>query len=97
MSGIYQALFSMAINGDLWRAATINGILVAESLGYYNALETIGRALRLGAVASGVSGNGPSIYAIFRPGEEGPFIDYISSTWSYYLVTKLVEIRYLVS
>ncbi|WP_243674595.1 hypothetical protein [Vulcanisaeta distributa] len=98
LSGIYQALFSMAINGDLWRAATINGILVAESLGYYNALEIIGRALRLGAVASGVSGNGPSIYAVFRPGEEGPFIDYISSTWGgYYLVTKLVEIRYLVS
>ncbi|WP_243671539.1 hypothetical protein [Vulcanisaeta sp. JCM 16161] len=96
LSGIYQALFNMALGGDLWRAATINGILVAESLGYYNALETIGTALRLGAVASGVSGNGPSIYAVFKPGEEGPFIDYIRSTWGYYLVTRLVETRYLV-
>ncbi|WP_243679323.1 hypothetical protein [Vulcanisaeta distributa] len=79
-------------------AATINGILVAESLGYYNALETIGAALRLGAVASGVSGNGPAIYAVFKPGEEGgPFIDYIRNTWGYYIVTRLVETRYLVS
>lgn len=97
--GLYQALFNMALNGDLWRAATINGILVAESLGYHNALETIGTALRLGAVSSGVSGNGPAIYAVFKPGEEGgPFIDYIRNTWGgYYIVTRLVETRYLVS
>ena len=97
LSGIYQVLFDMALGGDLWRAATINGILVAESLGYHNALESIGVALRLGAVASGVSGNGPSVYAVFKPGEEGPFIDYIRSTWGYYLVTSLVGIRYSIS
>lgn len=97
LSGLYQALFNIALNGDLWRAATINGILVAESLGYHNALETIGIALRLGAVSSGVSGNGPAVYAVFKPGEEGPFIDYIRNTWGYYIVTRLVETRYLVS
>ncbi|ADY01632.1 shikimate kinase [Vulcanisaeta moutnovskia 768-28] len=96
LSGIYQALFNMALSGDLWRAATINGMLIAESLEYHNALKAIGVALRLGAVASGVSGNGPSIYAIFKAGEEGPFIDYIRSTWGYHLITSLVGIRYLV-
>ncbi len=97
LSGIYRELFSIALNGDLWRVATINGILVAESLGYHRALETIGAAMRLGALASGVSGNGPSIYAVFKPGDEGPFIDYIRSTWGYYLVTRLVGTRYLLS
>ncbi len=96
LSGVYRELFSMALNGDLWRAATMNGVLVAEALGYHRALETIGAAMRLGALASGVSGNGPSIYAVFRPGDEGPFIDYIGNTWKYYLVTKLVSTRYLV-
>jgi GHMP kinases C terminal. len=65
--------------------------LVAESLGYHKALETIGAALRLGALASGVSGNGPSVYAVFKPGEEGPFIDYIINSWGYYLTTVFVE------
>ena len=97
LSGVYRELFGMALNGDLWRVATINGILVAESLGYYRALETIGAAMRLGALASGVSGNGPSIYAVFKPGDEGPFIDYIRNTWGYYLITRLVGIRYLLS
>ncbi len=94
LTGLYTALFDMAVNGDLWRAATINGILVAESLGYHRALETIGAALRMGATASGVSGNGPSVYAVFKPGEEGPFIDYIMSTWGYYLATGFVSTRF---
>ncbi|KUO89463.1 shikimate kinase [Vulcanisaeta sp. EB80] len=91
LSGIYTSLFSIAQSGDIWRAATVNGILVAESLGYHKALETIGAALRLGALASGVSGNGPSVYAVFKPGEEGPFIDYIINSWGYYLITVFVE------
>jgi len=95
LSSIYTPLFEMARNGDVWRAATINGILVAESLGYYRALETISAALRLGALASGVSGNGPSIYAVFKPGEEGPFIDYIINSWGYYLTTNFVEPTHL--
>ncbi|MFB6470154.1 MAG: shikimate kinase [Vulcanisaeta sp. AZ3] len=96
LSGVYSALFEMAVNGDLWRAATINGMLVAEALGYHRALETISNALRLGALASAVSGNGPSIYAVFKAGEEGPFVDYVVSSWGYYLTTSLVGPRYSV-
>ncbi len=96
LSRIYRELFNIALNGDLWRATTINGILVAESLMYYRSLETIGAALGLGAVAAGVSGNGPSVFAIFKPGEEGPFIDYVEENWGYYLVTNPVNTRYIV-
>lgn len=96
LSGIYRELFNIALNGDLWRATTINGILVAESLRYHRALDTIGAALGLGAVTAGVSGNGPAIFAMFKPGEEGPFIDYVERNWGYYLLTNPVGARYIV-
>ena len=93
LTPIYKEIFNLALNGDLWRATIINGILVAESLGYLDAIPFISNALIKGAIASGVSGNGPSVFAIFKPGEEGPFIDYVEQNWNYYLVTRFVNIR----
>ncbi len=82
---------NLALNGDLWRVTTINGILVVESLGYWNAVPFISTALSKGAVASGVSGNGPSVFAVFKSGEEGSFLDYVENNWGYYLVSKFVN------
>ncbi len=73
---LFREIFSIAIRGDILTAMRLNGIAVAEILGYE--IEPIRKALRLGALAAGVSGNGPSIFAITKKGEEGPVIDLFS-------------------
>ncbi len=93
LSGIFAEIFEMAFNGDLWRAAVLNGLLVAESLGYYKAIKAIGKALSLGALACGVSGNGPTIYAVFKKGEEGVFVDYVEEEWGYHMEVEFVPPR----
>jgi shikimate kinase len=40
--------------------------------------EILERAERLGALASGVSGNGPSLFAITKEGDEGPIVEEFS-------------------
>ncbi|WP_238375047.1 shikimate kinase [Vulcanisaeta thermophila] len=51
LAPIYEELFHRALHGDLWEAATINGILVALSLGYHDELRTINEAIRLGVLS----------------------------------------------
>ncbi|MCD6248552.1 MAG: shikimate kinase [Hadesarchaea archaeon] len=54
----------MALNGNIFRALTVNGMLYSVAMGYdlTPALE----ALELGALASGVTGTGPAIVAICK-------------------------------
>ncbi|HWQ17426.1 MAG TPA: shikimate kinase [Sulfolobales archaeon] len=73
---LFREIFNIAMRGDILTAMRLNGIAVAEILGYD--IEPIRAALRLGALAAGVSGNGPSIFAITKKGEEGPIIDLLS-------------------
>lgn len=73
---LFREIFDIAMRGDILTAMRLNGIAVAEILGYE--IEPIRAALRLGALASGVTGNGPSIFAVTRKGEEGPIIDLFS-------------------
>jgi len=40
--------------------------------------EILERAERLGALTSGVSGNGPSLFAITKEGNEGPIVEEFS-------------------
>ncbi len=54
----------------------LNGRLVAEHLGY--SMEPIRTADRYGAIASGITGNGPAVFALFREGQEGPLVDCFS-------------------
>lgn len=97
LKDVYRAVFEMALKGDLWRAATVNGMFVAEALGYWDALEVVGRAMGMGALASGVSGNGPAIFAVFKHGEEGPFVDYVDFRIGYHIQTHLVNIIHKVT
>ena len=70
-----KVAFQEAHAGNYWNALTINGFLYAAALGYdpQPALE----ALEYGAVASGLSGTGPSTVAITTP-EKG---DNILDVW----------------
>lgn len=92
LRSLYHDLMHWALEGKLWEAATINGIMVAKALGYVKQLSAISEALGSGALAAGVSGNGPSIYAVFKVGEEGPFIDYINKHWGYITLTKPIPV-----
>lgn len=86
---LFEEIFNMALKGDLIAAAKLNGIAVAEVLGYDT--EPIRKALKLGALAAGVSGNGPSIFALTKEGEEGSIVDYFSKMGTT-LVTKPADI-----
>jgi shikimate kinase (EC 2.7.1.71) len=70
---LFRSIFELAIQGRLWEAMRLNGIAVAEILGYSK--EPVDDALRRGALASGISGNGPSYFAVVKCGEEGPILD----------------------
>ena len=92
LSIIYHDLMHWALEGKLWESATINGIMVAKALGYVKQLRAISEALGKGALAAGVSGNGPSVYAVFKIGDEGPYIDYVNRHWGYLILTKPIPI-----
>lgn len=72
---IFKEIFELSLR-DLFAAMKYNGVLVAEILGYDTTpLEEISRK---GALAYGVSGNGPSMFAVCKEGEEGPVYDILS-------------------
>jgi shikimate kinase len=56
----------------------MNGIAIAKIL-YPNLEDIIVKALKLGALAAGVSGNGPSLFAVCREGDEEFFQELFSS------------------
>lgn len=74
---LFEEAFSIALRGDVLKAMMLNGMAVARLLGYD--VEPIRRALALGALAAGISGNGPSMFAVTKEGEEGPLVDYFAS------------------
>lgn len=65
--------FREALAGHYWNALTLNGLLYTATLGYdpQPALE----ALEHGAVASGLSGTGPSTVAVTTPEEVESIVD----------------------
>ncbi|MEM0340781.1 MAG: shikimate kinase [Acidilobaceae archaeon] len=74
---LFEEAFSIALRGDVFKAMLLNGMTIAKLLGYD--VEPIRRVLTLGAIAAGISGNGPSMFAVAKEGEEGPLIDYFVS------------------
>lgn len=75
-AALFREIFRLAMRGSILEASGLNGVAVAEILGYD--LEPVERARGAGALAAGVSGNGPSIFAIAREGEEGPVVEALS-------------------
>jgi shikimate kinase len=74
---LFRRLFELALQGKVLEAMRLNGVAVAEILGYDTT--PIEESLRKGALAAGISGNGPSLFAACKEGEEGPLMDYLSS------------------
>ncbi len=83
---IFRDIFELAYQGEIFRAMTMNGLLISRLLGYDETIPR--RALEQGALAAGVSGNGPTIFAIARRGDEGPIHEY----FSLYGFTKIVDV-----
>ncbi len=78
--------FKLAYEGKVFEAVRLNGRLVAKVMGYEE--ELLEKAEKLGALASGVSGNGPSLFALVKEGDEGPIIEEFSKHGE----TKVVEL-----
>jgi len=62
IASFVEVAYRMSLNGEYWRALTLNGILHAAALNYgaKKALD----AIRAGALAAGLSGTGPAIAAV---------------------------------
>ncbi|AWR97643.1 shikimate kinase [Acidianus sulfidivorans JP7] len=74
---IFKEIFDLALKKDIITAMKYNGILVAEILGYdKKPLDELSK--RTEALAYGISGNGPSLFAVCKKGEEGPLYDILS-------------------
>ncbi|MEM0200307.1 MAG: shikimate kinase [Saccharolobus sp.] len=65
---VFEEIFRISIK-DIILGMKINGILIANILDY--PIDPIETALKNGALASGISGNGPSYFAVCKEGEEG--------------------------
>ncbi|ARM76349.1 shikimate kinase [Acidianus manzaensis] len=82
---IFKEIFHLALR-DIITAMKYNGILVSEILGYdKKPLEEISK--RKEALAYGISGNGPSIFALCKKGEEGPIYEILSKYGKVILVS----------
>lgn len=73
----FKPITGLVMMGRYLEAMAKNGLTVSHVLGYETDL--LMRALELGAKASGVTGNGPSLFAVVKEGDEGPLIDLFSS------------------
>ncbi len=72
----FKNISGMVMRGKYLEAMAKNGLTVSEILGYETNI--LLRAVELGAKASGVSGNGPSLFAAVEEGEEGPIMELFS-------------------
>ena len=74
----YGGIVELASNGDVLQAMNLNGHMIARKLGYD--MDYIARIDSAHPVASGVSGNGPAVFAAFHDGDEGPAYDIMSDS-----------------
>lgn len=73
----FKAISGMVMMGRYLDAMAKNGLTVSEILGYET--DILLEAVKLGARASGVTGNGPSLFAVSKEGHEQPLLDLFSS------------------
>jgi shikimate kinase len=85
---LFEEIFKIALR-DIITAMKLNGLAIAEILGYDKS--PIISALKSGAIAAGISGNGPSIFALCKEGDEGPIYENLSK-YGKVIITRAVEI-----
>lgn len=62
LSGLFTDAIKLAEAGEYWKAMTLNGVLAAAALS--SSYKPIMAAIEHGALAAGISGNGPSVAAV---------------------------------
>lgn len=62
LSGLFNDAFKLAEAGEYWKAMTLNGVLATAALS--SSYKPIMAAIEHGALAAGISGNGPSVAAV---------------------------------
>lgn len=67
LSSLFTDAFKLAESGEYWKAMTLNGVLSAAAL--LASYRPVMAALEHGALAAGISGNGPSVAAVTYEGE----------------------------
>lgn len=72
----FKSISTLLHTGNYIEAMARNGLTVSQALGYET--DVLLKAMDLGARASGVSGNGPSLFALVKEDEEGPIVDLFS-------------------
>ncbi len=72
----FKSISGLVMMGNYLEAMARNGLTVSEILGYET--DILLKANKSGALASGVTGNGPSLFAAVREGEEGPVLEVLS-------------------
>jgi len=65
LSKVADVLYRMSVEGDLWRAMTLNGVLYSGIYGY-DARAAL-QAVEHGALGASLSGTGPATAAVFDP------------------------------
>ncbi|EZQ06964.1 shikimate kinase [Candidatus Acidianus copahuensis] len=88
-STLFREFFRISLNDPL-KAMRLNGIAVGEILGY--SMNIVDELLRKGALAAGISGNGPSYFAVTKEGDEGPVIE-VLNTMGKVIVTRAVTLE----
>ena len=72
----FKSISNLLHSGNYIEAMSRNGLTVSQALGYET--DVLLKAMELGARASGVSGNGPSLFALVKEGDEGPAMELFS-------------------
>jgi shikimate kinase len=62
---VAEVLYKMSLEGDLWRAMTLNGVLYSGIYGYDSTAALL--AVEHGALGASLSGTGPATAAVFDP------------------------------
>lgn len=76
----FKSISTLLFGGNYIEAMARNGLSVSKALGYET--DVLLRAVELGAKASGVSGNGPSLFALVKEDEEGPIMELFATLGS---------------
>ncbi len=65
-----DAVWRLALEGDLYTAMTLNGLIYSAAFGYEAGQKAAAEAMKAGAIAAGLSGTGPAVVAIGKGASE---------------------------